>query len=273
VVTLTVYVSAEVGDRGLRLRAQPSLEGVLVTILKASEKLDVLENAETARAKIGVQNQWLNVRTIRGEVGYAAARLVVLPATPPPPPDNGTIPEPEPEPIPEPEPTPVQLNVVVSQSVGSAGLRLRAAPVSGAAVVVMPVGTKLTVLEAAETARSKIGVVNQWLNVSDNAGHTGYTAAWFVEMIPASDPVVTPPVETSALMVSVSTIVGSIGLRLRSAPNTSSTILKILPAQTLLVGLEPAATARPKIGVFNQWLNVRAPDGTAGYVAAWYVVA
>jgi hypothetical protein len=31
------------------------------------------------------------------------------------------------------------------------------------------------------------------------------------------------------------------------------------------------ANAEAKVGVFNQWLNVRDSSGTEGYVAAWYV--
>jgi hypothetical protein len=40
---------------------------------------------------------------------------------------------------------------------------------------------------------------------------------------------------------------------------------------TPLTVLEPAGTARAKIGVNNQWLYVQEPGGTIGYVAAWYV--
>jgi hypothetical protein len=273
---LTVHVSAEVGSRGLRLRAEPNLNGAQVTILKASEPLEVLENADAARAKVGVQDQWLNVRTIRNEVGYCAAWLVVLPSVVPPPPEpDPIIPDPiVPDPIiPDPQPEPTLLMVVVSQSVGSLGLRMRAAPVSGAVLVVLKAGTKLTVLEASETGLPKVGVINQWLNVKDEAGHTGYTAAWFVELVPDAGPVVPPVVDPGSLTVKVASTVGSIGLRLRSAPNTTASVVRNLAAQTSLVVLEPAATARPKIGVVNQWLNVRIPDGTTGYVAAWFVVA
>ncbi|OGN74430.1 MAG: hypothetical protein A2X25_05965 [Chloroflexi bacterium GWB2_49_20] len=274
VSNLTIYVSSKIGDRGLLLRAQPNSEGAAVATLKASEQLDVLEDAEVARSKIGVRSQWINVRTLRGEVGYCSSYYVVLKATLPPP-----TPVPTPTPIPVPIPTPIsqpettQLKLVVSQSVGSLGLRLRAAPVSGAVLFVLRAGSKLTVLEPAEIARPKIGVVNQWLNVKDDLGHSGYSAAWFVE--PITTPETGQPTggDSSKLTIYVSTTVGSVGLRLRSAPNTSSSILRTLSAQTPLVVLEPVATASPKIGVFNQWLNVSAPDGKAGYVAAWYVVA
>ncbi|MCS7055774.1 MAG: SH3 domain-containing protein, partial [Thermoflexales bacterium] len=64
------------------------------------------------------------------------------------------------------------------------------------------------------------------------------------------------------------------GLALRDQPSTVGTqILRRLPPGTALTLLEPVDAARQKIGVFNQWINVAAPDGTRGWVAAWYVHA
>ena len=299
---LSVFVSAEVGSSGLRLRSQPSLDGIQLTVLKASEQLESLESAEITCTKIGVQNQWLHIRTVRAEEGYCAAWLLVLPAAPPPtdggsPPDPGPepIPEPvpqpqpeptpqptpqpeptpqptpQPEPIPQPIPEPPQLIVIVSQSVGSLGLRLRSAPVNGNVLLVLPAGTKLTVIDAADSASPKIGVVDQWLNVKDDTGHNGYVAAWFVEREKASDPGL-PSGDFGTLTVYVSPLVGSGGLRLRSAPNTSAAVIRSLPANSALLALESAAVARTKIGVLDQWLNIRTSDSTEGYVAAWFVV-
>jgi len=64
------------------------------------------------------------------------------------------------------------------------------------------------------------------------------------------------------------------GLALRDQPSTVGTkVLQRLPAGTMLTLLEPASSAIQKIGVFNQWLNVAAPNGQRGWVAAWYVHA
>jgi hypothetical protein len=64
------------------------------------------------------------------------------------------------------------------------------------------------------------------------------------------------------------------GLALRNRPGVIGTqILQRLPAGTMLTLLEPAESAWQKVGVYNQWLNVAAPDGTRGWVAAWYVHA
>lgn len=275
---ITVFVAAEVGSSGLRLRSEPSLNGLQLTILKASEPLEALESMETVSSKIGVQNQWLHVRTSRAEEGYCAAWLLVLPEAPPPTNTGGIpdpiitpIPEPEPKPEPKPEPEPESalLTVVVSQSVGSLGLRLRVAPVNGNVIQVIPAGTKLKVVEASATASTKIGVIDQWLNVKNEAV-SGYVAAWYVELEQTTGGVTGGDFGT--MTVYVSPVVGSGGLRLRSAPNTSASVVRNLPANTTLQILESAAVARTKLGVLDQWLKVRAPDAAEGYVAAWYVV-
>lgn len=61
------------------------------------------------------------------------------------------------------------------------------------------------------------------------------------------------------------------GLRLRSQPTTASDTLTVEPALTNLKVLETEAGARAKVGVQDQWLQVRDPNGMQGYVAAWFV--
>jgi len=246
---LKVYVSPGVGASGLRLRTEPKTSSSTITIMAASAELTVLDDAETAKAKVGAQNQWLRVRTASGQVGYTAAWLLVL--------SLGGNDEPEqPE---EPEP----LDVVVLYTVGSIGLRLRSEPY-GTILATEKAGTRLRVLESAAQAKNKIGVPNQWLNVRDPQGRTGYVAAWYVTLddsVPSEPP-------ASALIVYVTPVNG---LRMRSQPNTASPTVAILKYNTALTVLEPTAQAEAKIGVTNQWLKVREPGGKEGYIAAWYV--
>ena len=99
------------------------------------------------------------------------------------------------------------------------------------------------------------------------------TAAIFFECQTAGDgsPAVAPPSTTDGSMyVRVGDQVPA-GLRVRSAPNTSSDTLTFEYPGTYLKVIEPEATAKPKIGVNEQWLNIRNAAGTEGYVAAWYV--
>ena len=61
-------------------------------------------------------------------------------------------------------------------------------------------------------------------------------------------------------------------LALRSQPVISpDTLIKRLALGANLLVTEPAPGALAKIGANDQWIQVRDPDNTAGYVAAWYV--
>lgn len=85
-----------------------------------------------------------------------------------------------------------------------------------------------------------------------------------------------PPAATTTVVVVNDTpdVHAAGGLALRNQPNAIGTqVLQRLPAGTVLTLLEPMASAKQKIGVYAQWLNVAAPDGTPGWVAAWYVHA
>ena len=162
-----------------------------------------------------------------------------------------------------------------------AGLRLRSQPTTASDTLTIEAAlTNLKVLEPEATARPKVGAQNQWLNVSDPNGLQGYVAASYVENVSTPGPVVTtPPVTTPPVTTPPSTseyyvrVLQSVpaGLSLRSQPNTSSNTLAIEPTLTNLRVLEPEATARAKVGVQGQWLNVSDPKGLTGYVAAWYV--
>lgn len=162
--------------------------------------------------------------------------------------------------------------VVVSQQVGSQALRLRSEPSTSGSVIAGEVaGTKLQLDEDPKLALTKIGVMSQWLKVIDPQDRHGFVAAWFVELVPPEPKEPEGQPEIKDLIVIVTPDVGSMGLRLRAQPNTSSATITGLAVGTRLKVLEPTETALPKIGVTNQWLNVTPPNGLVGYVAAWYV--
>jgi hypothetical protein len=168
---------------------------------------------------------------------------------------------------------PAALTVLVLQSIGVVGLRLRDQPYTYAyTLAILSAGQVLTVLEPADQAIPKIGQIDQWLNVNDGNGHTGYVAAWYVEsgITPSPTPPPQSPPASSPLKVLVSSQ-ASAGLRLRNQPNVHADILKVLMPGTFLTVLEPASAALAKIGVTNQWLTVQEPGGTIGYVIAGYV--
>ncbi len=97
------------------------------------------------------------------------------------------------------------------------------------------------------------------------------TAAIFYETS-GPGPIAPPPasVETD-LFVQVVSGLSSPGLRLRALPTTASDTLGFNEAGARLRVIEPENIARPKVGVFDQWIRVRDPRGAEGYVAAWFV--
>ncbi len=242
---------------GLNLRSAGSTSASILALESAGTYLLSLEPAEAAQAKIGVNGQWINVQDPQGNTGYIAAWFVQGPGGPAPVVAPGS-----------------QLVVIVAQSTEPTGLRLRDQPaLSGNVVAVENAGASLTCLEPAAAAQAKIGVQDQWLNVRDAAGNSGYVAAWYV-LIPgsqASSPVPPGgPGGNGTLSVAVSEQ-ATAGLNLRSQPNENASVLKVLPAGTALTILEPASSAQSKIGVSGQWLYVKEPGGTSGYIAAWFV--
>ncbi len=283
---LFLQVSASAAA-GLRLRNQPTLDANTLTIEPPGTRLRVIEPESVAEPKIGVYNQWIRVRDPNGQEGYVAAWFVerATPVEVPPPPPSPEPPPPPEPPAPPPSPQPEEpaaeqekLVVMVSSSVGASGLRLRQQPsLGGALITVLPAGERLTVLEKPEVARPKIGKANQWLYVRDSAKNRGYVSAQFVreaaeETPPAADEIPPAGPPTAPLMVTVSSLAAA-GLRLRKQASLSGETITILPPKTLLLVLEDASSAGPKIGVYNEWLQVREPGGKEGYVAAWYVKA
>lgn len=101
-----------------------------------------------------------------------------------------------------------QFQVRVLPTLDPPGLRLRAQPTTASATLVFEApGMVLSVLEAETSARTKLGVYGQWLQVQDASGRVGYVAAWYVESAsgasqapsstPAPTPVFVPPTPQS----------------------------------------------------------------------------
>jgi hypothetical protein len=279
---------------GLTLRSASIISATAVAVEPPGTLLHCNEPDAVVLPRIGVMDQWLHVSDPAGLDGYVAAWNVdkvggaaptPVPAqvsTPQPEPAHASAPVPTPQPAPAPAPTPppqpvpapAVLTVLVLQSIGAVGLRLRDQPdVNSNTLTILSAGQELTVLEPAGQAIPKIGQINQWLNVSDGDGHIGYVAAWYVEPgnTPSSVRVPQPSPASAALTVLVSSQ-ASAGLRMRDQPDANGIILKVLMPGTPMTVLEPASTAQAKIGVVNQWLNVQEPGGTTGYVAARYVI-
>jgi Peptidase_C39 like family len=194
-----------------------------------------------------------------------------------------------------PLPPAVQTDLYVQvAATATAGLRLHIQPSSDstANAAEMP-GTQLHVIEDKTGALTKIGATNQWLYVADPSGNQGYVAAWYVQQVqsPAPVPASTPATPTPStpstptpsaspqppasqpqrLILKVVEAVGPSGLRLRAFPSAGGSLVGIEHAETILTVIEPPSAALAKVGVTNQWINVRDPGGLRGYVMASYV--
>lgn len=180
-----------------------------------------------------------------------------------------------------PAPPPIDLDTGVRASfpvyATADGLAMRTQTVVADYTLIKRVGlgTKLTILEADEKAKPKIGVLNQWIPVLDPAdGKKGWTAAWYVSM--SSPDIMRPPRPRPNPVKPANLIVKTTdeGVALRTKPEISeATLVKRVPVNTELVCTEPYAAAAAKVGVVYQWLPVKDVTNCQYYVAAWYVKA
>ncbi len=253
----------------LALRAEPSISGYLWKRLLAGTELICLEPKTTAKAKIGVNGQWINVQDPSGDQGYVAAWYVSetkgappLPSTPKPASASNASPQPLPT---------GALAVYPTEE-----LAFRTQPIIAPETLIrrVPVTEQLICIEPAKDALTKIGVMGQWLKVRDTSGKQGYVAAWYVKYAGGStaQQTSTPPAAASALPTSSGIKVRAAveGVAFRKQPLVSpSTLIRWLPLGTELTISE--AGGENKVGAKDQWLKVKDASGMEGYVAAWFV--
>jgi hypothetical protein len=193
-----VYVSVmDEVTSGLNIRSSTNTSSManIIAVVTAGTRLLLLREQDAE--KIGKTGQWVRVREPGGREGFAAAwYLEKVPGT-------GPVPAPEPAPVPEeetplpppgPAPTPEEppapppagkkrLTVVVSEAVGTSGLRLRKSPSKGGSLImVVKAGAELVVMEDPEKAKAKLGKVNKWLSVREAGGKRGYVGAEYVRL-------------------------------------------------------------------------------------------
>jgi hypothetical protein len=249
----------------LALRADPSTNGYLWKRLVSGTELISLEPKTAAKAKLGMNGQWLNVQDPDGNQGYVAAWYVSE--------TKGT-------------PAAQAVTVTVSASVSSQALppgalafvpleelAFRTQPVIDPSNINLirrvPVTETLICIEPASQAIPKVGQIGQWLKMRDMNNKEGYVAAWYVKYASGSQPAGAATVlATSGGPLLVKATAEAIALR--NQPIVSdATLIKRLPLGTVFTVTE--ANAEAKVGKNDQWLKVKDPTGTEGYVAAWFV--
>jgi hypothetical protein len=180
---------------GLNIRSSTNTSSManIIAVVTAGTRLLLLR--EQDKDKIGQTGQWVRVREPGGREGFAAAWYLEkvggtspAPAPEPFPPREEETPSPAPEPAPSPEQQPApaekkRLTVIVSEAVGTSGLRLRKTPSKGGALImVVRAGAELVVMEDPKKAKTKLGKANKWLSVREAGGKRGYVGAEYVRL-------------------------------------------------------------------------------------------
>ena len=252
----------------LALRADPSLSGYLWKRMLMGTELICLEPKATAKTKLGVNNQWINVQDPNGDQGYVAAWYVTdtkgqpAPSGPTAASASSTA------------PAAMKLPPGALAFVPTEELSFRTQPIIAPETLIrrVPATETLISIEPANQAIPKVGVNGQWLKVRDASNKEGYVAAWFVKY--ASGSTAQQPA-TAATIASnnggpLKVKATAEGIALRSQPIVSdATLIKRLPLGTEFAVLEP--NAESKIGKNDQWIKVKDSTGTEGFVAAWFV--
>jgi SH3-like domain-containing protein len=259
----------------LALRAEASVGGYLWKRMLMGSELICLEPKATAKAKLGVNGQWINVQDPVGDQGYVAAWFVSdskgQPAAPAQPTTagTGTGAKPSSAAAPAAKLPPGSLAFVPIEE-----LSMRSQPLIDPSTLIrrVPVTETLVCVEPAQQAIPKVGVTGQWLKVRDASNKEGYVAAWYVKYASGSQPATTStatapaPVNGGPMKVKAT----AEAIALRKQPIVSdATLIKRLPIGTEFTVTE--LNAEGKVGKNDQWLKVKDPTGTEGYVAAWFV--
>jgi len=270
----TIYAAED----DLALRAEPNIGGYLWKRLLNGTELTCLEPKVTAKAKIGVNGQWINVQDPIGDQGYVAAWYVSetkgQPATPAAPkPASGSTTTTATKPAsttPAAPATPIPAGALAFLPTEELAFRSQPNIAPETLIRRIPVTEKLVSLEPPKFAISKVGVVGKWLKVRDAKNTEGFVAAWYVKYASGSN-AQTPSTATPATASTngkVKTTAQAVAFRKQPVVN-DTTLIRWLPLGEELTINEPGGDA--KVGANNQWLKVRDNGGVEGYVAAWFV--
>ena len=245
----------------LALRAEPSFNGFLLKRMMMGTELISLETKSTARAKVGVNNQWIQVQDPNGEQGYVAAWYL-----------SETKGKPVSATVPASSVTGLPTGALAIVPTTQLAFRTQKTLTPETVIRYIPVTEQLVSMEPAQEAIAKVGVKDQWLRVKDASGKEGYVAAWLVKYVSGST-VQQPGAAPTAMSsnggpMKVKAAAEGVALRRQPVIN-DSTLIKRLPLGTELTVLEPNAEA--KVGKNDQWLKVKDPSGVEGVVAAWFV--
>jgi uncharacterized protein YgiM (DUF1202 family) len=222
----------------VNLRSGPATTFNLLAELTMNDPLAVLGDEDSARAKLGRQNEWLQVQTASGQRGFVAAWLVHLTGQTAPP--SGLVVFP------------------------TAVLNVRARPTTEASVLtVVAPGDSLAVLGDKALAQSHIGKQGEWLNVRTPSKIAGYAAAWMVQPAGSTPP---PPAPNKLEVFPT----GDVNMRAQPSVN-SPRVSGAFRNEKMTVLDADLEAAKAKIGKQDAWIYAQNKNGHRGWVAAWFL--
>lgn len=275
-VVVVANVPDVIAAGGLALRDQPNAVGSTIKMrLPAGTVLNLLEPAASARPKIGVWGQWLNVRTADNQTGWVAAWYVfgqTVDAI-----DKGLE-------VPVQAPLGTKRTVKVSKSYRV--VYVRAAGTTNSKIITSVfAGSRLQALEPEADVLAKVGKRGAWLKVTTEKGEIGFISAQFLELEPLPTPSGAKTAETSKggteamSMMALNEpdaqpalrVIADVGLNLRDAPSMTANRIRVLPFGTIILLREPLDVALPKLGKAGTWVAVHTLDGITGFVSGEWV--
>jgi hypothetical protein len=177
----------KVTENGLRIREAP-VNGKAIGQTNKDDILDVLDNADEARPKLGKKGQWVNVRKQDGTKGYVSAQFLILleestaaTTTPAATTPASTTPA---------ATTPASTTPTTPAASAKARLQptttlnLRSSmDTSSAANILNRLGSFdiIDIAEDSAAAQAKIGQKDQWIKVRTQGGQEGYVSAQYVQ--------------------------------------------------------------------------------------------
>ncbi|MBN1966409.1 MAG: SH3 domain-containing protein, partial [Anaerolineae bacterium] len=235
----------------LNVRAGAGTGFEVVAWAEPGDRLLVLEDAPGAALKLGQMGQWIHVRTPGGSEGYAAAwfvkHLAGALAVPP-----QVLLKPPPE------------EAVPAEEAAPTGEKLLVEDIPPEATFAMsPPDDKPAAAPAEETPTAT--PPPEKTPGTTSGGEAPAAPLPGKTPVEAAEP---PDAPASALLVMPVT-----GLNVRSAGSENAPITATVTAGTRLLVLGDAAAGLAAVGQAGRWLIVQLPDGSTGWVAAWYVIA
>jgi len=180
---------------GLNVRSSTDTSTMANLVVNVPAGTELALTEANAESKLGINGQWVRVRTAQGQEGFAAAWYLEkvagttqapvtepapspvneapLPSSPTPVTESTPSPVSETPVVPAPPPEPVKVQVIVK----AAGTKIYKSATAAVVMSTEKANARLTVVEPVDGAKAKIGVKGKRINVKASTGSRGFVDA------------------------------------------------------------------------------------------------